>query len=374
MTTKAKLPTVGTLPDQILTMTALCGELPNRELSRFHAAPSYIERTVKRLRHDNLLQTHYRDGLRGLRLTQTARKLLLDQRPDRFSAILGSSHEHSQLKSEPDRRRRTHRMAEVLMTMHHAGVRAFPWEKPALFQPTPMDHEPSIWPPLYYSSHEIKDVGLLSTKIFGSRMMGILLSPEQQFLIYNIGEGEIRWGQNIEMRLKAFCLVELQQRRLPSQFGVPISAIVFASSMQQMEWLMQGGREARSYFVLEQNFDHFYFLTNDCRGEIILQVLYDPDRKAYLDDILMEDLTTDGACWGVDCDAFDADGALVLFGYTCDMPHIKRFDNGLSLHDLKGTLICFDFQEEVMRAVCGPNVTLQLIDFDAYESQVFHQE
>lgn len=97
-----------------------------------------------------------------------------------------------------------------------------------------------------------------------------------------------------------------------------------------------------------------------------------PHRRADLDDILMEDMTTDGARWGVDCNAFDADGAPVLFGCTCDMPRMKHFDNGLSLHDLKGTLICFDFQEDAMRAVCGPNVTLQHIDFDAYESQVFN--
>lgn len=55
----------------------------------------------------------------------------------------------------------------------------------------------------------------------------------------------------------------------------------------------------------------------------------------------------------------------VLFGYTCDMPRIKRFANGLEIHGLKGTLYCFDFQEEAIRKVCGPNVDIKCMIFGA---------
>ena len=47
----------------------------------------------------------------------------------------------------------------------------------------------------------------------------------------------------------------------------------------------------------------------------------------------------------------------VLFAYTCDMPRIKRFDAALKLHGKTGTLLCFDFQEDVMRQVCGSKKT-----------------
>ena len=51
---------------------------------------------------------------------------------------------------------------------------------------------------------------------------------------------------------------------------------------------------------------------------------------------------------------------------------IKHFDTALSLHNQTGTLICFDFQEETMRRICGPRVSLQCIDFNAVERSVLH--
>ena len=55
----------------------------------------------------------------------------------------------------------------------------------------------------------------------------------------------------------------------------------------------------------------------------------------------------------------------VLFGYTCDMPHIRRFIGGLNAHGFKGTLYCFDFQEDAMQQICGSNVDIKCIDFEA---------
>lgn len=52
----------------------------------------------------------------------------------------------------------------------------------------------------------------------------------------------------------------------------------------------------------------------------------------------------------VENDAMDGDEP-VLFAYTCDMPRIKRFDNALHIHDMRGTLYCFDFQEAALREI-----------------------
>ena len=57
----------------------------------------------------------------------------------------------------------------------------------------------------------------------------------------------------------------------------------------------------------------------------------------------------------------------VLFGYTCDMPRIRRFNIGLRANRLRGILYCFKFQEEVLRQICGPNVEIQCMDFGAVE-------
>lgn len=58
--------------------------------------------------------------------------------------------------------------------------------------------------------------------------------------------------------------------------------------------------------------------------------------------------------------------------YTCDFPRIRRFDTALELHGMTGTLICFDYQEEALREICGQCVMLQSIDFQQFERSVLY--
>lgn len=120
------LPALDTFPGLVLTLTALSGELPAALVSRLPASDTYKEYAVKQLKRDNLLRTFYRNGVRGLRLTTTAKRLLLECWPDQFLPYLSGSTETNQLKSEITRRLRLHRMAEVLVTMLNADVSVLP--------------------------------------------------------------------------------------------------------------------------------------------------------------------------------------------------------------------------------------------------------
>lgn len=183
----------------------------------------------------------------------------------------------------------------------------------------------------------------------------------------------MKWEYKAEMRLKALLQMELCRYRLPAQFAqASQSAVVFGSDMAQMPVLMGIGGDGRhNYFVLDGNFEHFYYLTSDRCGEVILQLLCEPEQKEVLDDILSQDLAPRRPGWVVDNDAMDGEEP-VLFAYTCDMPRIQKFDTALELHGKVGTLLCFDFQEDALRQVCGSRVKIQCIDFCAYERSVFH--
>lgn len=239
------------------------------------------------LRTDWLLRTYYHNGLRGLRLTAYAKKLLSAEYPDRFVFLFTGDTATSTPKYALVHRLRLHRMAEV--------------------------------------------------------------------------------------RLKSLLEIELCLHRLPDQFsGVGQSAIVFGADMSHLLSLMGvGSANRQSYFLSGESFRQFHYLTSDHYGEVVLQLVCDPEKKQSFDSILSEDLSPSQPGLIVENDAMDGDDP-VLFGYTCDMPRIKRFDNALHIHDKKGTLYCFDFQEDVLRELCGPNVSIQVIDFEAYEANVFH--
>ncbi|MEH2939453.1 hypothetical protein [Lawsonibacter sp. JLR.KK007] len=366
-----QIPPEDTLANLLLTLTALSGEFPTAQVSRLPSTGAYQEKILKSLKGEKLLRTYYRDGLRALRLTTTAKKLLVDKWPDRFLPYLSGSTETNVLKSEVPRRLRLHRMAEVLVTMLNADVLVFPWEKPAVFSPTPLSAAPCIDRPAYYSSREVKGLGAQAVKIRGSRSTGLLLTDGAIFTIYNTGPFAMKWEYKSEMRLKAMLQTELCQRRLPGQYqNAVLSAIVFGQDMERMIPLMNDGGGQRDYFVLDGNYQHFYYLTSDHKGELILRLLCDAEQRTVLDDILSQDLAPCRPDWIVENDAMDGDSP-VLFAYTCDMPRIKRFDTALELHGKTGTLFCFDFQEKAMRQICGSGVDIQCIDFDVYERSVF---
>lgn len=363
-----------TQPHLLLWLTAISGEFPAALVSRLPGGSSYKESVVKRLKHDGLLRTYYRDGLRGLRLTTAAKKLLLADQPEQFWSYLTGSTETNVLKSEVPRRLRLHRMAEVLVTMLNADAAIFQAEKPSLFTPAPPPPGLRIDWPAYYGSREIKEMGAQAVKVRGSRSTGVLLADGGVFVIYNIGSSLMKWEYKAEMRLKALLQTELCRHRLASQFqDAPLQGVVFGLGMEPLIPLMSGaGGNKRNYFVLDGNYDRFYYLTSDHRGEVILRLLCQPGQRAALDQILSENLYAHEPGLLIEHDAIDETEAPVLFGYLCDMPRIQRFASALELQGRTGTLICFDFQEEALHRLCGPRVAIQSIDFEKYERSVLH--
>ncbi len=300
-----QLPAQNTLPYLLLTLTALCGEYPIRQISRLPGGSAYLESVVTALRRDGLLRTFSKDGLRGLRLTSSAKRLLLADAPEWFSAYLTGSSEPNKLKSEIPRRLRLHRMAEILTIMHNADIPAFPWEKVPFSAMVGQNAES----PAYYTSREIKEIGPQGTKIRSSRATGILLTDGGIFLTYNTAKAQMKWEYKAELRFKALLQTE---GVMPD---AEISGIVFGSTMEQLSALMQP--DAHNYFLLDGSFPHFYYLTNDRYGEAILRLLCDAQQRRTLDTILAEGLHEGIPNWRVENDAIDSEGNPVLFAYQC---------------------------------------------------------
>lgn len=357
----------------LLMLVALSGEFPIEQVRRLSGSVSYADFVVKRLKREKLIRTYYRDGLRGLRLTASAKKQLAADWPDRFGPLFTGDTMTNAPKYTVLHRLRLHRMAEVLVSMFNVGIPFSPWEKPVVFTPTPPSEAPYIDGLSYFSSREVKQLGAAATKIRNSRAVGILLSDGQVFSVYNTGPALMKWEYQAEMRLKALLQIELCQNRLPGQFGgAELGAILFGVDMGQVPVLLDADTERKEHFIQDGSYRHFYFLTCDHRGDVILYLLFHPDEKAVLDGILSQGLDPSRPNWSVMNDAMDG-GSPVLFAYTCDMPRIRKFDNVLHIHGWVGTLYCFDFQENAMRQICGPNVDIRCIDFEAYERGVFHQ-
>ena len=85
---KITLPGKRTKAYELLELTAILGEFPTTLLPRLFDSESYTRKVVSSLKGDGFMKTYYADGLRGLRPTTTAKRLLLADNPERFSLCM----------------------------------------------------------------------------------------------------------------------------------------------------------------------------------------------------------------------------------------------------------------------------------------------
>ncbi|MCM1489166.1 MAG: hypothetical protein NC203_12455, partial [Firmicutes bacterium] len=314
-------------------------------------------------------RTFYKNGLRGYRLTATAKKLLIAAHPDRFSFALTGSCETNHIKSEVTKRLRLHRIAETTISMQNAGISIYRDEKTALFSPVWNGEQPLL--PAFYNSREVKELGTLFVKITGARSVGVLLTDSAVYIVYNLENSLMKWEYKSEMRTKVLMQTVLCRDRLPHYYrSDDVHGLLLGNSMElAYDLLCSVGN--KQYFILDGNYEHFYYLTNDRFGERLLYLLCHRQEAERLERLLRSDLSDGHAGYSIENDAFDARGDPVLFGYFCDLPRIRRFNTALSLQGKSGTLICFDFQKEPLARYCGKQVVFRTIDFAKFERSFF---
>ena len=361
-----------TLGYSLLELAAICGELPAGLVCRIPGSGSYKETVLCSLRKGGLLRTYYQDRLRGYRLGRKAKGYLLADCPGRFGFYLTGKTDTNRLKCEVSRRVRLHRIAEVYVAMMNAGVAVFRDEKPAVFVGSRVQ-APGMERAAFYSSREVKEMGVETVKIRGSRMAGVLLATSGAFIIYNSGPHAAVLDYRAEQRAQVLLQMVLSRKGFPALQGDGgVSGVLFADSMGHFSDIFtEVDSRNRCFFLLDGNYEHFYYFANDHYGDVLLRLLCDMVRRAELDRILMQGLHERDGGLTVENDAVDENGAPVLFGYFLDIPRINRFCTALQLQDRRGTIICFDFQKEALACLCGGQVELSAISFEKFERRFF---
>ena len=330
---------------------------------------------IRSLKQEKLLRTFYRDKLRGYRLSGKAKAFLLEQNRDRFSFYLTGNADTNLLKSEPARRLRLHRLAEVYVLMRNAGVQIFRDKKPAVFASSGYSGEP-ISEPSFYSSREIKKLGMETVKIRGCRMTGTLLTPSGIYATYNGAQTFAKWDYRAEQRAKALLKSVLCHDRLSGQHsGKQLHGLLLGPDMELLYQLLSTADSGtRCFFLLDGNYEHFYYLTRDHYGTVLLMLLCSDSLRSALDRILMQGLTPPDPELPMEHDAIGKRGEPVLFSYLPDIPRLNRFHTALQLQDRMGTVICFDFQKETLARCLDDRAKLQPIHFQKFEGRFFHRQ
>ena len=355
----------------ILSLIAMCGEFPVDQMPRLTGGERYKMNLIKELKKQKMIHTYYAAKYRAFRLSKNGKALLLEKNPDRFQFWLTGDNDTNHLKSEITRRIRLRRIAETTVTMINAGVHVYRDEKPNVFTPIPLSTALQIDEPIFFNSREIKSIGQEAVKISGARSVGVLLSADDLFVVYNLGGSLMKWSHNAEMRTKVFLMNNCCLQR---QYGLYLpnkgKAILLANDIETAYKLLTVATNTL-YAIDEDCYEHFFYLTNDRKGERLIQLLCDRYLNEQLNEILKTDLCEHNPSSAIENDAFTEDGLPVLFAHTFDWPRIKRFKRSLEIYDMEGVVVCFDYQKEVLEQYLGERVRFETISFEKWEKAFF---
>ena len=358
--------------ERLLSLIAICGEFPADQISRLPGGERYKQNMIQQLKNRKQIKTFYKDGLRGYRLLLPTKESLLEQNPERFTFYMTGVNETNHIRSEITRRLRLHRLAETFVTMMNGGVKIYRDDKPDIFAVDYILTE--IKSPMFYNSREIKELGDEAIKINGSRAMGILFTPTDLFSVYNIGDSLIEWDYKIEMRFKAIIQTTICQKSFSQQYTAgSIHGLMFVKSMRLAAEILNQPRQ-KEYFIFDGNYNHFYCLTNDHRGERILQMLCSAELNEKMHELLSENLYEHDPGHSVENDAIDDDGNPVLFACTFDLVRLRRFVQGIMMQNKTGTIYCFDFQKEALTHIIDERIQIRTVSFEKWERRLFLEE
>ncbi len=355
---------------QLLELIGISGEFPADQLNRLFSSPSYAEKVITELKTDKLIRTHYKDKLRGYRLTKRGKEILLSNHPARFQCFFTGSTETNHIRSEVSRRLRLHQKAQTYLTFSHVRIPFYYDEKPQIFSLEREDIGLQSLP-CFYSSREIKELGEVTLKIKSSRSLGILLAQHCVYAVYNTGSSILKWEHKTEIKLNAFLQHSLQG--FPYSGHPRIRAMMFGDTMETaLRLLTSTGGYRRSLFMLDDSFEHFHFLPSNGQGETLLKLLVKPEMMAALDRLLLSNQENLKGDIPFEHDAVASNETPTLLAYDFDMQRICRFNKGLDVYGMAGNLICFDFQKTVLGQYFRETASIETIDLKKFERRFLH--
>lgn len=363
---------------RLMELIAISGECSPRALTHLHLSTSYGEKLTTRLKKEGYIRTHYKDGLRGYRLTSRGKKLLSGENPARFSFYLSGSSDTNRPRSDIPRRLRLQQASIAYAMLQGAGVEIFRDRKAPLFRPGTRTEASlcNMTLPAFYHSREVKELGAEAVKINNSRTTGILLAPECIYAVFCTGGALMKWEYRTELKVKALLSYHASRGILSGMGGgpryhpdTPIKALIIGEGMDTALKLMEStGGFQKSYFYLDSSFDYFHYIPDDAAGITMIRLLCSPALLKGLKNLLLSDLQPPCNDYGLEHDAL-WDGYPVLLAYDFDMLRISRFRTALSLHDITGHLICFDFQKAVLKQYFRETVSIETIDLKKFEGR-----
>ena len=342
---------------EILELIAVSIDFPCSLINRFECSSRNIYRIIGRLIDAGLIKRFRKDKMGSLRLTNKGQTYILEHDRGRIGK-LGDNRKYS--KSETEKRRRLQRIASTYIAMRNGGVKIYKDQKPEMFCKSNIG-EVEIKEPIFYSSLEIKELGIECTKIKFCRAVGILLtSNEDGFIVYNSQNALMKWSSRAEQRIDGALSGLLLACGIQIDY---FAGLMIGENMELLKKILlsDGGRK-NQLFKLDNTFNEFYYVPEDKNGDFMISILVNKEIRNQIDKELVEMFGITECLMPYACAGMDRKGQPVLFAYDLNMVNLRKFKSGLEMFEERGLVVCFEFQRKVLEEYFGDLANIMIIE------------
>jgi hypothetical protein len=359
----------------LLKTIALCGEFPYHSLYLIDGNERLIKRNILNMKKEGYITIQGKGQMRSIRLTKKAfepLKAINEEYLTHYLSITDNHHFRGGKDKNADRIVwRRHRMAEINCMFDYIGAKLWTNEKPKLVLHPTGEKQIQQDDIIFYTSREMKNADIEQRyKTEFTRIMGALISPGGVYGVYNTNKGLMKWNQQGEG--KAQVLIEdIVSYNYSGEYESLDNAIMFGKDMETALKILNsngGKRDVNDFELLnfDNTYSNIYYITLDDNGIYQLNLLI---QKNWYDSIrysIFPESFLDTSYLSIECDAFDKkNNKYIIMFLDGNIGRLKRFkEASYDNKSKKYEVVCFDWQEDMVKEYIGENASLLVITTD----------
>ncbi len=370
----------------ILFHVALAVEFPWKSIDLLPGDRIQNVRCLKLLKDEKYISVHEKGKFKSIRLTKKALPVLDKISEGLYDTYMFNSDNHSYRGAPKNDKTmliqmltRKHRLGELYCLGSKINCRMLFGQKPELTLEKRQTISDELLTPIIYNSRELKrlDPEQMHKTEF-SRLLGMIISAGGYYNVYSVNNGRFKWNQYGEGKAKILTEDVINANfscQFPSEYGARSdSAIMLASSFSAAAEILNNEyhtKDSRGFEFLsfDNTYPNIHLLPVDLYGALQLRIITSENYHSKMMKILFGN--SEQKVHNLDCDVV-RDEKYILSMLDGNIGRLKRFVMGLySVGASNGSVLCFSWQEEVIREIVGDSVSIQVIDMNEFALEFF---
>ncbi len=338
--------------DKILECAAICGEVKIGDLFIIGSSRDYRLKIITDLVYEGILKlAEYKYG-KTIRLTHKGKRLMSDKYREKCIPFFEGISETNRIRTEEHRRDRNIKLAQIKLMLMQSGVNLFYDNKPLITNESMSTRTDGSDVKNYhfYTASELKTHFEPFVKSRNSRAMGILVTGKSICILYNTGDGLMRWNRESEKFFRTNVDTQINQRFYRSSKIIK-NVFLITNSNVPCQILKGSGIWHNSNLHVDVDIQNFYVARFSSEDKMLFDLIIDKFDYGEAVKHLISSLNLHRKS-EASMSIRDEYGRKVLFAFDMDLKKIDAFCRQQKVYDGSCIVYCMDFQYKYIKEYC----------------------